>query len=187
MCVFNQTFYPDLQISDTDIEGDFWSEVQKSSSRTIYVNVDSPNPGFPYFNFLRGYQWKKSPSTNIWYSSNWTVSGCSSFCEAARCSCTRRSRQGGRHEGQEHRQDDQAAHRHPRPLPHCRVPTGWNAFSFFYHAEIKKAQNSYENFCVFEYAKASLLFFQSLTSCKHKLSPTNLKTNLKYFVCKEEF
>ena len=22
-------------------------------SRTIYVNVDSPNPGFPYFNFSR--------------------------------------------------------------------------------------------------------------------------------------
>ena len=25
-------------------------------SRPIYVNVDSPNPGFPYFNFLGGYQ-----------------------------------------------------------------------------------------------------------------------------------
>ena len=25
-------------------------------SRTIYVNVDSPNLGVPYFNFLRGYQ-----------------------------------------------------------------------------------------------------------------------------------
>ena len=30
-------------------------------SRTIYVNVDSPNLGFPYLNFLGGYQWKKSP------------------------------------------------------------------------------------------------------------------------------
>ena len=30
-------------------------------SRTIYVNVDSPDPGFPYFNFLGGYQWKKHP------------------------------------------------------------------------------------------------------------------------------
>ena len=30
-------------------------------SRTIYVNVDSPNLGFPYFYFLGGYQWKKSP------------------------------------------------------------------------------------------------------------------------------
>ena len=25
-------------------------------SKPIYVNVDSPNLGFPYFNFLRGYQ-----------------------------------------------------------------------------------------------------------------------------------
>ena len=25
-------------------------------SRTIYVNVDSPDLGFPYFNFLGGYQ-----------------------------------------------------------------------------------------------------------------------------------
>ena len=29
-------------------------------SRTIYVNVDSPNLSFPYFNFLGGYQWKKN-------------------------------------------------------------------------------------------------------------------------------
>ena len=33
-------------------------------SRTIYVNVDSPNLGFPYFNFLGGGQLKKSPC--IW-------------------------------------------------------------------------------------------------------------------------
>ena len=25
-------------------------------SRPIYINVDSPNLGVPYFNFLRGYQ-----------------------------------------------------------------------------------------------------------------------------------
>ena len=31
-------------------------------SRTIYVNVDSPKLGFPYFNFLGGYQLKKTPS-----------------------------------------------------------------------------------------------------------------------------
>ena len=30
-------------------------------SRSIYVKVDSPNLGFPYFNFLGGYQWKKHP------------------------------------------------------------------------------------------------------------------------------
>ena len=32
-------------------------------SRPIYVNVDSPNLGFPYFNFLGGYKWeeKKHP------------------------------------------------------------------------------------------------------------------------------
>ena len=28
-------------------------------SRPIYVNVYSPNLGFPYFNFLGGYQWEK--------------------------------------------------------------------------------------------------------------------------------
>ena len=28
---------------------------------TIYVNVDSPNLGFPYFNFLGGFQLKKHP------------------------------------------------------------------------------------------------------------------------------
>ena len=27
----------------------------------IYVNVDTPNLGFPYFNFLGGYQLKKHP------------------------------------------------------------------------------------------------------------------------------
>ena len=30
-------------------------------SRPIYVNVDTPNLGFPYFNFLGGYQLKKHP------------------------------------------------------------------------------------------------------------------------------
>ena len=30
-------------------------------SRTIYVNVDSPNLGFPYFNFLGEAQYKKTP------------------------------------------------------------------------------------------------------------------------------
>ena len=30
-------------------------------SRPIYVNVDSPSLGFPYFNFLDGYQLKKHP------------------------------------------------------------------------------------------------------------------------------
>ena len=28
-------------------------------SRPIYVNIDSPKLGFPYFNFLGGYQWEK--------------------------------------------------------------------------------------------------------------------------------
>ena len=32
-----------------------------SIHRPIYVNVDSPNLGFPYFNFLGGYQLKKHP------------------------------------------------------------------------------------------------------------------------------
>ena len=31
-------------------------------SRPIYVNVDSPNLGFPYFNFLGGYQLNKLAS-----------------------------------------------------------------------------------------------------------------------------
>ena len=30
-------------------------------SKPIYVNVDSPNLGFPYFNFVGGYQLKKYP------------------------------------------------------------------------------------------------------------------------------
>ena len=30
-------------------------------SRTIYVAVDSPNLGFPYFHFLGGYQLKETP------------------------------------------------------------------------------------------------------------------------------
>ena len=30
-------------------------------SRPIYVNVDSPNQGFPYFNFLGEAQCKKTP------------------------------------------------------------------------------------------------------------------------------
>ena len=30
-------------------------------SRTIYVNVDSPNLGFPYFSFLGEAQCKKTP------------------------------------------------------------------------------------------------------------------------------
>ena len=30
-------------------------------SRTIYINVDSPNLGFSYFNFLGGTSEKKSP------------------------------------------------------------------------------------------------------------------------------
>ena len=29
-------------------------------SRPIYVNVDTPNLGFPFFNFLGGYQLKKN-------------------------------------------------------------------------------------------------------------------------------
>ena len=32
-------------------------------SRTIYVNVDSPNLGFTYFNILGEAQCKKTPST----------------------------------------------------------------------------------------------------------------------------
>ena len=32
-----------------------------SVSRPIYVNVDSPYLGCPYFNFYWGYQWKKHP------------------------------------------------------------------------------------------------------------------------------
>ena len=31
-------------------------------SRPIYVNIDTPNLGFPYFNFLGGYQLKKHPA-----------------------------------------------------------------------------------------------------------------------------
>ena len=42
-------------------------EARLGVSRPIYVNVDSPNLGFPYFNFLGGYQWKKTPCTYDMY------------------------------------------------------------------------------------------------------------------------
>ena len=35
-------------------------------SRPIYVNVDSPNLGFPHFNFLGGYQWEKTPCNFVY-------------------------------------------------------------------------------------------------------------------------
>ena len=41
-------------------------------SRPIYVNVDTPNLGFPYFNFL-GYQLKKHPVFEDMNSMNSTV------------------------------------------------------------------------------------------------------------------
>ena len=40
-------------------------------SRPIYVNVDSPirlNLGFPYFDFLGGYQWSKKHPVCMWVS-----------------------------------------------------------------------------------------------------------------------
>ena len=37
----------------------------------MYVNVDSPNLGFPYFNFLGEAQWeKKHPVVDYWWSKN---------------------------------------------------------------------------------------------------------------------
>ena len=30
------------------------SKARLGVSRTIYINIDSPNLGFPYFNFLEG-------------------------------------------------------------------------------------------------------------------------------------
>ena len=36
------------------------------ASRTIYVNVDSPNLGFPYFNFLGAHQTQK----NVYFETN---------------------------------------------------------------------------------------------------------------------
>ena len=82
-------------------------QVQKSwsrlvVSRTIYVNVDSPNLGFPYFNFLGEAQWEKNTLYNqfdtwaqIVQCSKFKVqscligaSGCSSrteFCKLGPC------------------------------------------------------------------------------------------------------
>ena len=37
-------------------------------SRPIYANVDSPNLGFPYFNFLGGYQWRKKTPCSYQYT-----------------------------------------------------------------------------------------------------------------------
>ena len=41
-------------------------------SRPIYVAVDSPNLGFPYFNFLGGYQLKKHPVYELFPSCDTT-------------------------------------------------------------------------------------------------------------------
>ena len=47
-----------------DIQGVFTEKLilaRLGVSRPIYVAVDSPKLGFPYFNFLGGYQLKKTP------------------------------------------------------------------------------------------------------------------------------
>ena len=60
------------------IQGDFFhwyplksSKYRKGVSRPIYVNVDSPNLGFPYFNFLGGTSLKKHPVSmqrTVWHT-----------------------------------------------------------------------------------------------------------------------
>ena len=44
-------------------------------SRMIYVNIDSPNLGFIYLNFLGEAQWKKSPCMFILQEYDITAEG----------------------------------------------------------------------------------------------------------------
>ena len=63
-------FYFQQQISGTQHTGCFFfftGTHQKvlSAKKLIYVNVDSPNLGFPYFNFLEGVPVKKNTLYHI--------------------------------------------------------------------------------------------------------------------------
>ena len=78
---FDNCLKPILLLSDiaTTYDGDWFNHLEKMKwfiswiflglqvyrvlcvSRTIYVNIDSPNLGFPYFNLLGGYQLQKTP------------------------------------------------------------------------------------------------------------------------------
>ena len=58
---------PALELKNTEKKMCQKSNLKKKNSqctlvsRPFYVKVDSPNLGFPYFNFLGGYQLKKHP------------------------------------------------------------------------------------------------------------------------------
>ena len=69
--MFDQSFWIFiLQGDESNVQGDFFTgtpplkvlitekfiKARLGVSRTIYVNLDSPLLGFPYFNFLGGYQ-----------------------------------------------------------------------------------------------------------------------------------
>ena len=50
------------------LKGGVVSDVHTQNvSRTIYVNVDTPNLGFPYFNFLGGYQLKQKHPVSVYF------------------------------------------------------------------------------------------------------------------------
>ena len=53
--------------------------------QSIYVNVDSPNLGFTNFNFLGGYQLKKTPCIFISISIYWSETHCWLFSQSLVC------------------------------------------------------------------------------------------------------
>ena len=57
-------------------------------SRMIYVNVDSPNLGFPYFNFLGGHQSQKTPCSSIYVNVDSPNPGFPYFLGEAQCKNT---------------------------------------------------------------------------------------------------
>ena len=54
-------FFDSLVLLQTVLSADKLILARLGVTRTIYVNVDSPNLGFPYFNFFSGVSVKKIP------------------------------------------------------------------------------------------------------------------------------
>ena len=59
-----QVFYRDFFLTGTPPKSSKYKKVNPGVSRPIYVNVDSPNLGFPYFNFLGGTSEEKNTLYN---------------------------------------------------------------------------------------------------------------------------
>ena len=72
-----------MKANSTDLQFLLYSCTEKliqarlGVSRTIYVNVDSPKLGFPYFNFLGGHQaQKKHPVFVVLEKKTWNIQIC---------------------------------------------------------------------------------------------------------------